>query len=103
MYYMCLTYIHSLPTRRSSDLCESLAVAHGQVIVGEPAPTPPRAAVGGHDDAVHRHRGRRPRRSEEHTSELLSQFQLVCRLLLAKKNAPNILSDLSAPNAPIND
>src|SRR5438309_4620934 len=26
-------------------------------------------------------------RSEEHTSELQSQFQLVCRLLLEKKNA----------------
>src|SRR5689334_23726732 len=28
-----------------------------------------------------------PDRSEEHTSELQSQFQLVCRLLLEKKNA----------------
>src|SRR5689334_23974272 len=27
----------------------------------------------------------RPRRSEEHTSELQSQFHLVCRLLLEKK------------------
>src|SRR5438309_4169096 len=27
------------------------------------------------------------RRSEEHTSELQSQFHLVCRLLLEKKNA----------------
>src|SRR5689334_24685475 len=32
------------------------------------------------------HRGQRIRpRSEEHTSELQSQFQLVCRLLLEKK------------------
>src|SRR2546430_10312584 len=29
--------------------------------------------------------GRRPRRSEEHTSELQSQSNLVCRLLLEKK------------------
>src|SRR5689334_24844593 len=29
---------------------------------------------------------RRKRRSEEHTSELQSQFHLVCRLLLEKKN-----------------
>src|SRR5205085_12102388 len=29
---------------------------------------------------------RRPRRSEEHTSELQSQSNLVCRLLLEKKN-----------------
>src|SRR5689334_24199477 len=31
-------------------------------------------------------RRRRGRRSEEHTSELQSQFHLVCRLLLEKKN-----------------
>src|SRR2546430_9442017 len=29
------------------------------------------------------------RRSEEHTSELQSQSNLVCRLLLEKKNQPN--------------
>src|SRR5689334_23761776 len=29
-------------------------------------------------------------RSEEHTSELQSQFHLVCRLLLEKKNKTNI-------------
>src|SRR2546430_7416233 len=39
---------------------------------------------------VHRHRRLRPlrageRRSEEHTSELQSQSNLVCRLLLEKK------------------
>src|SRR2546430_10958307 len=34
----------------------------------------------------HRHRERgRPHRSEEHTSELQSQSNLVCRLLLEKK------------------
>src|SRR5689334_24864323 len=32
-----------------------------------------------------RGQGRGGRRSEEHTSELQSQFQLVCRLLLEKK------------------
>src|SRR5438309_11876760 len=31
-----------------------------------------------------------PRRSEEHTSELQSQFHLVCRLLLEKKKKQNI-------------
>src|SRR5689334_24846255 len=30
-------------------------------------------------------------RSEEHTSELQSQFHLVCRLLLEKKNRPKKL------------
>src|SRR5689334_23795786 len=29
-------------------------------------------------------------RSEEHTSELQSQFHLVCRLLLEKKNSTNL-------------
>src|SRR6266536_5748390 len=38
-----------------------------------------------HDHAVH-DRGRRPDpRSEEHTSELQSRVDLVCRLLLEKK------------------
>src|SRR5207248_4916163 len=31
-------------------------------------------------------RSRTPRRSEEHTSELQSPYDLVCRLLLEKKN-----------------
>src|SRR5438309_8229774 len=31
-------------------------------------------------------------RSEEHTSELQSQFHLVCRLLLEKKNTNRVLS-----------
>src|SRR5438309_8268509 len=36
-------------------------------------------------------------RSEEHTSELQSQFHLVCRLLLEKKNfAPRLLFNIRA-------
>src|SRR6267143_6191763 len=35
--------------------------------------------------AIPRRRCPRSRRSEEHTSELQSQFHLVCRLLLEKK------------------
>src|SRR5689334_24555228 len=38
---------------------------------------------------IHRHSDRglmKATRSEEHTSELQSQFHLVCRLLLEKKN-----------------
>src|SRR5256886_16067964 len=34
----------------------------------------------------HRHERRQKKRSEEHTSELQSQSNLVCRLLLEKKN-----------------
>src|SRR5216684_8612652 len=36
-----------------------------------------------------RPRGWRPRRSEEHTSELQSRLHLVCRLLLEKKKIHN--------------
>src|SRR5207249_10809785 len=35
------------------------------------------------------HRSGRPHRSEEHTSELQSRFDLVCRLLLEKKKKNN--------------
>src|SRR5688572_32741393 len=38
--------------------------------------------------AVRRRRRDRSARSEEHTSELQSQSNLVCRLLLEKKNPP---------------
>src|SRR5699024_11306747 len=41
-----------------------------------------------HPAAAHRSAEiRRPRRAEEHTSELQSRFELVCRLLLEKKKA----------------
>src|SRR5438309_7820158 len=47
----------------------------------------------------------RRQRSEEHTSELQSQFHLVCRLLLEKKNKrpqtnPPPRSPCRAPRAP---
>src|SRR5689334_24524482 len=47
----------------------------------------PRAALGARPRLRPRHRPRRRLlpRSEEHTSELQSQFHLVCRLLLEKK------------------
>src|SRR5207249_12071547 len=88
---------HPFPTRRSSDLaaqgrlarlggCRDLARARQER----------RAALlhlggAGHlrGEARHgcaaRERGAVPARSEEHTSELQSRFDLVCRLLLEKK------------------
>src|SRR5689334_24568047 len=51
-------------------------------------PALPRRLDRARDHVHHRDRHRRPRRpdrSEEHTSELQSQFHLVCRLLLEKK------------------
>src|SRR5438309_8791309 len=44
-----------------------------------------------------RSRSTRRRRSEEHTSDLQSQFHLVCRLLLENTNNVNT-PDPSAPN-----
>src|SRR2546426_7364240 len=43
------------------------------------------ATVGGEHEALRRHVLQRPARSEEHTSELQSPCNLVCRLLLEKK------------------
>src|SRR6266567_6660971 len=59
----------SFPTRRSSD---------------RPSRDHDRGRQHGRCPTGHR-RARRDRRSEEHTSELQSQSNLVCRLLLEKK------------------
>src|SRR5438132_8735468 len=70
---------HSFPTRRSSDLTGTGAAGTG------PAATP---ATGTGERATGTGRGGRGRsgsRSEEHTSELQSHSDLVCRLLLEKK------------------
>src|SRR5436309_16112359 len=61
--------LHSFPTRRSSDLDSRPSAA-----VPRAARTSGRCAVW----AV--------RRSEEHTSELHKRENIVCRLLLVKKN-----------------
>src|SRR5699024_11515467 len=45
------------------------------------------AAFAGHRFEARLHCALLQRRSEEHTSELQSRFDLVCRLLLEKKNA----------------
>src|SRR5690606_39567605 len=88
--------LHSFPTRRSSDLLEYLFDDRGllgvQLNRDEPAPVviDPDIPV---SRAAHRtpshHRGfpaaHHPSRSEEHTSELQSRENLVCRLLLEKK------------------
>src|SRR5699024_11826229 len=80
-------YLHSFPTRRSSDLSQhhrhvraedsavDVALVNHQVAQGFQQPRPPLR--------IAENRGVR---SEEHTSELQSRFELVCRLLLEKKN-----------------
>src|SRR5207249_10508667 len=85
--------LHSFPTRRSSDLLEGGIESHclaewvlpehtddAAVALSDRCGRVPRAVV--HDDDLV---GRCGLRSEEHTSELQSRFDLVCRLLLEKK------------------
>src|SRR5438132_10140856 len=76
--YLAHRDLHSFPTRRSSDLkasswppihhqngtCRPFAANHGKLYAAD---------------------GRHVPRSEEHTSELQSHSDLVCRLLLEKK------------------
>src|SRR5699024_12033670 len=94
--------LHSFPTRRSSDLTRSeqlcslaivMAVMNAWRLLSEPS-TPTRISAGGSVKSAviaspYANRGTQPTgspRSEEHTSELQSRFDLVCRLLLEKKN-----------------
>src|SRR5207249_12311922 len=83
-----LPHLHSFPTRRSSDLKPGFIQRirmDGHLYVVSLRDT---------QTGVDRSRRRAPvfvqlqsdRRSEEHTSELQSRFDLVCRLLLEKKN-----------------
>src|SRR5690349_23778300 len=66
--------LHSFPTRRSSDLDGHDRRAGDPELPGPAGRGPARRDV-----------RRRPSRSEEHTSELQSRRDLVCRLLLEKK------------------
>src|SRR5205085_8742523 len=87
--------LHSFPTRRSSDLwggrsrsCRGKSGSGGRWPAVSPRSPPGRWRRG---RGSHRRRCRSwlpygsVRRSEEHTSELQSQSNLVCRLLLEKK------------------
>src|SRR5688500_19685991 len=82
--------LHSVPTRRSSDLRRSPA----RCIPSTTAPScvtswPDRARA--HDRPDPRRGRGADRRSEEHTSELQSPCNLVCRLLLEKNNCISCL------------
>src|SRR5437867_12983906 len=70
-YYRDHRDLHSFPTRRSSDLISALL----PVILG------PSTAEAGKNAGSRKAQIR----SEEHTSELQSPYDLVCRLLLEKK------------------
>src|SRR5207249_9386570 len=72
--------LHSFPTRRSSDLLARDTRSRGFQLVAASAANALLA-----DSSAGGRRQEYLRRSEEHTSELQSRFDLVCRLLLEKK------------------
>src|SRR5690349_24996544 len=76
------TEIYTLSLRRSSDL-QAHAPGADRHRARRPARRPRGRRRGAAPDLL---RDRVPRRSEEHTSELQSRRDLVCRLLLEKKN-----------------
>src|SRR5438270_9485706 len=89
--------LHSFPTRRSSDL-DNVRIEGGERIrrievkdvdsTTDPGVVTVELAEPGDFSP---YTLRLVKRSEEHTSELQSQSNLVCRLLLEKKNAPTTL------------
>src|SRR2546430_10194067 len=77
-----------LPARRSAMVVDLLTTATAHRMVVAAADTRPAAAPAAPARCSApraRAAARRLRRSEEHTSELQSQSNLVCRLLLEKK------------------
>src|SRR5690606_39804233 len=100
LYYSCNANhrdLHTFPTRRSSDLEEDGTrftraeritaqlrmdgIGRGDVVMDNVVVTRPVVAL----------REERAGRSEEHTSELQSRENLVCRLLLEKKKSRHSL------------
>src|SRR5438034_5031324 len=71
--------LHSFPTRRSSDLGFPRCPNSRGSVIGEFTVVLHRNLAQGHRS------GANEGRSEEHTSELQSHSDLVCRLLLEKK------------------
>src|SRR5690606_41898670 len=81
--------LHSFPTRRSSDLVDGTSKVNSQ------GPCTARlcsAASSSGDSAVRLATTKTLARSEEHTSELQSRENLVCRLLLEKKKKKSVPS-----------
>src|SRR5438477_5258633 len=78
--------LHSFPTRRSSDLFHSIHGRAPAIATGLKVTRPELQVwvVTGDGDALSIG-GNHLIRSEEHTSELQSHVNLVCRLLLEKK------------------
>src|SRR5437868_8059221 len=83
--------LHSFPTRRSSDLAGALGAGRptnrfsrgGETLVPEKCHADEAAGFDPRFICVTLFRNKR---SEEHTSELQSRFDIVCRLLLENQN-----------------
>src|SRR5438270_8768608 len=73
--------LHSFPTRRSSDLKRIAGVCGDSALISLMSCRPSKSGM----TRSLRTRSTEFDRSEEHTSELQSQSNLVCRLLLEKK------------------
>src|SRR5260370_19483222 len=78
------------PTRRSSDLCPIDQLKHVIVRAGDGEGRHSGGAEGP-GIVLHDQSEGQTNRSEEHTSELQSHLNLVCRLLLEKKKISVIL------------
>src|SRR5207249_11362640 len=86
--------LHSFPTRRSSDLQQHVLESLRQPLEDGRVTIARASGVGDFPARFQLVAAANPcrrgckgwRRSEEHTSELQSRFDLVCRLLLEKKN-----------------
>src|SRR5205807_9720713 len=90
--------LHSFPTRRSSDLGVLAAVACNTDGWTNASPTSTNAQVRIARASAQKawRRGRWTQyRSEEHTSELQSPCNLVCRLLLEKKKKTHLKNTLT--------
>src|SRR5690606_42136338 len=77
-------HLHSFPTRRSSDLTPSRCTSRTTSTSPCPSPSAPLSCASSRS-ARRTWLSTPALRSEEHTSELQSRENLVCRLLLEKK------------------
>src|SRR5206468_7598317 len=90
-------YLHSFPTRRSSDLLQATSTT-------QTSESSPMRAIRASGRSAPSFSGSpqdgEKLRSEEHTSELQSRSDLVCRLLLEKKNQSTTERSRHPPPSP---
>src|SRR5689334_24213421 len=94
--------LHSFPTRRSSDLKKRLGRAWPRQTRGTSSGRTSARAGSPHSNctSVSFQLSENASRSEEHTSELQSQFHLVCRLLLEKKKKNRVKTRANSKKSP---